>query len=53
MALGGRDLENGTIEIALADTEEKQTVSLDGIVERVEGLLEEIQENIYKSNRFP
>ena len=48
LALGGRDLENGTVEIARRDTKEKQTVALEGIVERIENLLEEIQENIHK-----
>ena len=48
LAMGGRDLENNTIEIARRDTMEKETVSLDGIVERIQSLLEEIQKNIYK-----
>ena len=48
LALGGRDLENGTVEIARRDTKEKQTVALEGIVERIKNLLEEIQENIHK-----
>ena len=48
LAMGGRDLENGTIELVRRDTLEKQTVSQEGLVERIEGLLAEIQENIYK-----
>jgi len=47
LAMGGRDLENGTIEIARRDTQTKETVSMDGIVERIQALLEEIQTNIY------
>ena len=48
LAMGGRDLENGTIELVRRDTLEKQTVSQEGLVERIEGLMAEIQENIYK-----
>jgi prolyl-tRNA synthetase len=47
LAMGARDLENGTVEIARRDTKEKKTVSLEGIVEYIEQLLEEIQQNIY------
>jgi len=47
LAMGGRDLENGTIEIARRDTNTKETVSIDGIVERVQDLLKDIQTNIY------
>ena len=48
IAIGGRDLENGTLEIARRDTKEKETVSQEGIAERVEKLLIEIQENLYQ-----
>ena len=48
VALGGRDLENGTAEIARRDTREKQTVSREGLAERIEKLLEDIQTNIYQ-----
>ena len=48
IAIGGRDLENGTLEIARRDTKEKETVSKEGIAERVEKLLIEIQENLYQ-----
>ncbi|MCQ2341608.1 MAG: proline--tRNA ligase, partial [Paludibacteraceae bacterium] len=47
LAMGGRDLENGTIEIARRDIQTKETVSIEGIVERVQALLQEIQTNIY------
>jgi len=47
LAMGGRDLENGTIEIARRDTQTKETVSMEGIIERIQALLEEIQSNIY------
>ncbi|PIF04951.1 MAG: proline--tRNA ligase [Draconibacterium sp.] len=48
LAMGGRDLENGTIEVARRDTLSKETVAFDGLVEHIEDLLDEIQENIYK-----
>lgn len=48
LAMGGRDLENNTIELMRRDTLEKETRSCDGIEEYVKNLLEEIQENIYK-----
>jgi prolyl-tRNA synthetase len=47
LAIGGRDLENGTVEIARRDTKEKQTISRDGIVDHIESLLSDIQQNIY------
>lgn len=47
LAMGARDLENGTVEVARRDTKEKMTVQLEGIVDRIEALLEEIQQNIY------
>lgn len=48
IALGGRDLENGTAEIARRDTREKETVSREGLAERIEKLLEDIQKNIFQ-----
>lgn len=48
LAVGERDLENNTIEVARRDTLEKATLPFDGIVEHVENLLNEIQENIYR-----
>jgi prolyl-tRNA synthetase len=47
LAIGGRDLENGTVEIARRDTKEKQTIARDGIVDYIENLLTDIQQNIY------
>ncbi|HNX57275.1 MAG TPA: proline--tRNA ligase, partial [Prolixibacteraceae bacterium] len=47
IAIGPRDLENGTAEIARRDTLEKQVVSMDGIETFVQKLLDDIQENIY------
>ena len=51
LAIGARDLENGTVEVMRRDTLEKSVESLDGIVERVADLLKEIQENIYTKAR--
>ena len=48
LAMGPRDLENGTIELVRRDTLEKETVPQEGLVERIEGLMTGIQENIYK-----
>ena len=50
IALGPRDLENGTIEIARRDTLTKETFELASqpIVEKITGLLEDIQNGIYK-----
>ena len=47
IAIGNRDLENGTLEIARRDTLEKQTVAQVDAVSFVENLLEEIQENLF------
>ncbi len=47
LAIGPRDLENGTVEVARRDTFEKQVASLENIDQVVEGLLADIQKNIY------
>ena len=48
LVMGGRDLENNTMEVMRRDTLEKETVSCEGIEEYVKNLLEEIQNNIYQ-----
>ena len=48
IAMGGRDLENGTVELARRDTLTKETIAFDGIVETIQNLLKEIQDNIYQ-----
>ena len=48
LAIGERDLQNDTIEVARRDTLTKETVAAAGIEEYVARLLEDIQENIYK-----
>lgn len=47
LALGGRDIENGTIELARRDTLTKEIVPQEGIAQRVKALMDEIQDNIY------
>ena len=51
LVMGGRDLENNTIEILRRDTLEKESVSFDGIVERVTTLLDDIQANLFEKAR--
>lgn len=48
LAMGGRDLENNTIEVMRRDTLEKESVSFDGITDYIKHLLDEIQDNIFK-----
>jgi prolyl-tRNA synthetase len=48
LAIGARDLGNGTVEVARRDTKEKKTYPIEGIVETISTLLEEIQVNIYQ-----
>ncbi len=47
LAIGGRDLENGTVEIARRDTKEKQTILREGLTSFIENLLKDIQQSIY------
>lgn len=48
LAMGGRDLENGTIEVFRRDTLQKETLPVEGIEEQIAQLLEDIQKNIFK-----
>lgn len=48
LGLGARDMANNQIEVARRDTKEKDNVSLDGIVEYVTELLDDIQNNLLK-----
>jgi prolyl-tRNA synthetase len=53
LAIGPRDLENGSVELARRDTLEKQVLPQAEVADHIEYLLEEIQENIYnKALRF-
>ncbi|HEX9650857.1 MAG TPA: proline--tRNA ligase [Cyclobacteriaceae bacterium] len=47
LAMGPRDLENNTIEVARRDLLQKESISQDGIVVHVKKLLEEIQKNLF------
>jgi prolyl-tRNA synthetase len=47
LGIGMRDLENGSIEVARRDNLTKESRPIEGIVEHVTALLEEIQQNIY------
>ena len=51
LAMGGRDLENGTVEIARRDLKTKETVPFDGLTERITALLDDIQQTIYEKAR--
>lgn len=48
LAIGARDLENGTVEVMRRDTLTKETVSMEGIDTYIKNLLDDIQENIYQ-----
>jgi prolyl-tRNA synthetase len=47
VAIGARDIENNSVEVARRDTREKQTISLDDFTVTINGLLEEIQRAMY------
>ncbi len=47
LAMGPRDLENGTVEVARRDTKEKKSHDVEGIAENIEKLLKDIQDNLY------
>jgi prolyl-tRNA synthetase len=48
IAIGPRDLANGTVEVARRDTKEKKVYAMDGLEEQIENLLQEIQHNLYQ-----
>lgn len=48
IAIGARDMENGTVELARRDTREKFTVAQDGLDTYIQNLLEEIQKSIFQ-----
>ena len=47
LAIGQRDLENGTYEVARRDTLEKETIPMEEVVSKIEFLMEDIQKNIF------
>jgi len=48
LAIGARDIENGTVEVMRRDTLEKSEQQLDGIADRVVALLDDIQDSIFQ-----
>ena len=47
IAMGPRDLENGTVEVARRDTKEKEVLQLEGLPTKIKNLLTAIQENLF------
>ena len=53
LAMGARDLESGTVEVARRDLKTKETVAFAGIADYIQALLDDIQKNIYdKAHAF-
>ncbi|GIV55163.1 MAG: proline--tRNA ligase [Candidatus Kapaibacterium sp.] len=53
VAIGIRDIEAGTIEVARRDTKEKRSIPVSSAVEQIQQLLEEIQQNLLdRARRF-
>jgi len=48
IAIGPRDLEQNRVEVARRDTLEKVSMSMEGLPENIQALLDEIQQNIYQ-----
>ncbi|MEM9299400.1 MAG: proline--tRNA ligase, partial [Bacteroidota bacterium] len=48
VAIGPRDIENETVEIARRDTRKKATYQTSGVCDTIRGLLDEIQSSIYR-----
>jgi prolyl-tRNA synthetase len=48
IAIGPRDLDNGTVEVARRDTREKQVIKLEEVSTRIPALLNEIQDSIFQ-----
>jgi prolyl-tRNA synthetase len=48
LAIGPRDAEEGTVEVARRDTLTKETISRDNVVDYVKALMDDIQKNIYR-----
>jgi prolyl-tRNA synthetase len=48
IAMGLRDLENKTVEVARRDRKEKVTLSQEGLVSRIQDLLQDIQQSLYR-----
>ena len=48
VAIGARDMKNGTVELARRDIQSKETVEQQGLAKRINGLLDEIQDSIFQ-----
>ncbi|WP_462265831.1 proline--tRNA ligase [Mucilaginibacter sp.] len=48
VAIGSRDMQNGTVELARRDNRTKETVPQEGLAAHIEQLLEQIQNSIYQ-----
>ena len=48
IAIGPRDIENHTVEVARRDTKEKSVIQITDLALKIEHLLEQIQDNIYR-----
>jgi prolyl-tRNA synthetase len=48
IAIGPRDVENGTLELARRDTLKKEIIQMKGIEQTIEKMLNDIQENLYR-----
>ena len=48
LVMGGRDLENNTVEIMRRDTLEKETIGFEGLAEHIVSVLDDMQANIFK-----
>jgi prolyl-tRNA synthetase len=48
IAVGPRDLENGTVELARRDTLSKEVVEMEGLADKIPGILEDIQQSLYE-----
>ncbi len=47
LAVGNRDLQNSTVELARRDTQTKEVIPLDGLEDKIINLLDEIQTNLF------
>ena len=48
IAIGPRDVQNGTVEVARRDTKEKMVLQANDLEHKIPHLLEQIQQNIYQ-----
>ncbi|BAO55544.1 proline--tRNA ligase [Nonlabens marinus] len=51
IAIGARDLANGTVELARRDTLTKESIALEGLEQHIKALLEEIQQSLFDKSK--